>query len=266
MKLRYAIATKEQALISKLNVKTMFNYHPVYNACHDQFLPVIANSNHYEVNQFRWGLQLHSESKKFYDISVENIFQHWKVTRKLRVPLLRIVREQRCIILANCFIVWKDKDFPFCVYGPNQRLFGLAGIWHRDFKDPSVFTFSILTQPSNRFLKKLCQDRMPLIISEHQYKRWTKGQLSYSNITQVLREVFPSDELNAYPVRKEIENPENNFVDILKPAGQRIKEESDHLIKEKLVPLGWGRSRPENESDPLWKQMGLDHENETPGG
>ena len=259
MKFRYAIATQGKALARKLNVQINFDYHPVYNACPDQVLPVLANNDRFEVKQFSWGMMLHPASKKFYDIAVENIFQHWKVPRKLRIPLLKMIREQRCIVLANCFVVWQDNLVPYCVYSPEHRLLGLAGLWNRINKD-DCDSFSVLTQPANRFMKRLNQERMPLIINENQYQRWLKGPLSYSYITQMLREVFPSSDLNAYPISNAIQDTGMNTAKILKPVGQRIKDESDLLLKDKLVPLGWGRSRPEKESDPLWKQLGLDQE------
>ena len=77
----------------------------------------------------------------------------------------KIIREQRCLVLADAFIIGIEK--PYLVYmRGKQRPFTFAGVWNKsaDDKGPEINTFAIITIVANPLIRKLGHDRMPVIL------------------------------------------------------------------------------------------------------
>lgn len=247
--LRYAIVNSVSQVEKKFNLQSAATWEPVFLAQPGTILPVIADRASHLVDVFQWGIPLHVQDRLYENIAVENILQHWKVPQKARAVLLRLIRQRRCLVLSNCFMISTEENWqkPYCVYLPGQRLFTMAAVWN--IIPEQGYGFAILTQPANHFLRKLNQTRMPLIIDEKEMKTWLQGKMSYSHITSLLRHVYSSSNINAYPVDAQLMQAETNNKQLLQPTGELIVPESVQVINEKLIPLGWGHRKGNDDLD-----------------
>ncbi|KJF45393.1 SOS response-associated peptidase [Draconibacterium sediminis] len=153
----------------------------------------------------------------------------------------KIIREQRCLVLADAFIVGIDKR-PYLVYMKNKkRPFGFAGLWNKanDTDGNEIYSFGILTTVANPLIRKLGYDRMPVIIPEYSERRWLSISNTLSQVLDMLKP-YPAHLLNAYPVSESISNPANNDLSVIQPVGRR-------LYSEKLEPLSRKRVKPVRE-------------------
>ncbi len=241
--LRYAIVSSSSSIENKFNLQSAANWQPVYLAQPGAAFPVVADRASHLVDVFHWGIPLHQKDKIYENIAVENILQHWKVPQKARSILLRLIRQRRCLVFSNCFMISIEDNWqkPYCVYLPGQRLFTMAAVWN--IIPEQGYGFAILTQPANHFLRKLNQTRMPLIIDEKEMNTWLQGKMSYSHITSLLRHVYSSSNLNAYPIDPALVQNNCNEKQLLQPVGELLAPQTMQVINEKLVPLGWGHRR-----------------------
>ncbi|MGK7396571.1 MAG: SOS response-associated peptidase family protein [Candidatus Cyclobacteriaceae bacterium M3_2C_046] len=254
----YTIATKPRAFGKLLNATLDYEYQPVYHAYYDKILPVTTNQQPTLIEGYPWGSRIYPNSKPYYAIRVENMLQHWKLSKKVKVPLLQMIRQNRCLVWANCFFIWSEQ-VPYLIYVQDQRLFAMAGIWQQ-WKAPQNqlwYGFSILLQPPNHLMSTFNQNFMPLVLEEYEQKIWLKNSTSYQKIIGIMNKKYASEKMNGFQIRPLIRNRSLNNANILQPVSQRVQPEVYHQVKEKLVPLGWGRSKPQTDQEPLWKQMGL---------
>lgn len=150
----------------------------------------------------------------------------------------RIIREQRCVVLADAFIVGKEK--PYLVYMKDKkRPFGLAGVWNAatDENGNEINSFAIITTVANPLIKRLGFNRMPVILREQQERRWFSSSSELSQVLSLLNP-YPHHLMNAYPISDRINNNQNNDVSFIQPTGSRI-------YSERIVPLSRKRVKAE---------------------
>ncbi|MDX8340557.1 SOS response-associated peptidase [Draconibacterium sp. IB214405] len=153
----------------------------------------------------------------------------------------KIIREQRCLVLADAFIVDIDKK-PHLVYMKNKkRPFGFAGLWNKttDADGNESYSFGILTTVANPLIRKLGGDRMPVIVPEYSERRWLSTNNTLSQVLDMLNP-YPAHSLNAYPVSERISDPVNNDLSVIQPVGRR-------LYSERMEPLSRKRVKPVRE-------------------
>jgi putative SOS response-associated peptidase YedK len=243
MQLHYCIATKKDQLNRFFNAKPVYDYIIRYNATTNMFLPAIMDKNPNELVELKWDLpwpNVRSSLLSYY-IPLDKILTHWKQPRNIRFILLKAIRSNRCVVLANCYVVWKLNQ-PFCVYVQDQRLFAFCAIWN----ESSTHTgFALLTQPANELLAQLDQREMPLILPEWQVNYWLNIKTSSAKITQLLKTRYPSAKMNAYPISPLINDLSINSPQLFHPIGDKLNPDIDYGTKERLVRQGWGRSKIE---------------------
>jgi putative SOS response-associated peptidase YedK len=241
MQLHYCIATKKEQLPRFFNARPVFDYKAQYNATVNMFLPAILNIKSNEIVELKWHFPWTNNASSIlsYFIPLEKIITHWKQPRNIRLQLLKNIRNNRCVVLSNCFVVWME-NHPFCVYVQDQRLFAFGGIWN---ETSSHTGFALLTQPANELLNKLGQQEMPFILQERQVHYWLNSTTSLAKITILMKSTYPSIKMNAYPVGPAVNDPSINTSSIFTPIGEKLNPEIDYGVKEKLVRQGWGRNR-----------------------
>ncbi len=245
MQLHFCIATKKNHLTKFINARAVYDYRECYNIAINQFAPAIMNHTPNEIVELKWHYNWNEKSttQLSYFIPLEKILSHWKQPRTIRFELLKAIRDYRCVVLANCFVVWKETT-PYCVYIQDQRLFAFGAIW----KETASHTgFAFLTQPANELLLRIGQKYMPLILKEREIREWLNKDCSSSRITCLMRTTYPGIKMNAYPIGPEINDLNNNHRFIYTPTGERLNPELDYGVKERLVRQGWGRSKQDED-------------------
>lgn len=233
-----ALGGSAYVVVSELNVQSsQLNIAPRLRSYFEESKPTKA------IRSFRFGLQGVEKEKKYFiraegDRNLNNDSNYTGAKAIFLKPKYkRIIREQRCLVLADAFIVGLEHK-PYLVYMRNKkRPFAFAGVWNTVIDENSgeqVRTFAILTVVANPLIKRLGFDRMPVIIREQHERRWLS---SSSGLWQTLDMLspYPHHLMNAYPVSEKIRDLNNNDVSTIQPIGKRIFYEDVTPLSRKAV-------------------------------
>ncbi|HTK84077.1 MAG TPA: SOS response-associated peptidase [Patescibacteria group bacterium] len=151
---RYAIFAPPQKLKDLFGTENLLELPPRYNAAPGQELPVIVH-NRAGLASWGFGDMINARSET---VSEKPLFREsWH-------------RRRRCLIPANGFYEWKDKQ-PFFINRPDQNCLALAGLW---LKEKDGVKFVILTKAADGAIKYL-HERMPVILRPDQANEWFSG-------------------------------------------------------------------------------------------
>ena len=94
-----------------------------------------------------------------------------------------------------------------------------AGLWDA-WKDPSdgkwLQSFSIVTTDANEIMAPV-HNRMPVILHSGDFDRWLSREETHQLPIDLLRP-FPTDEMEAFEVSKDVGNVRNNHAELLNSA------------------------------------------------
>jgi putative SOS response-associated peptidase YedK len=155
----------------------------------------------------------------------------------------RIIREQRCLVIADAFILGIEKK-PYLVYlKDKKRPFAMAGLWNI-----TIDGNGLLTVPGNQLIGRLGYDRMPVIIPDYMERRWLRKDIELSQVLAMLNP-YPYHLMNAYPISDKIKDSENNNLSVIQPIGNRIYSERLEPLPRKRIKAvrddnlpSWGES------------------------
>ena len=152
---------------------------------------------------------------------------------------------QRCIVVADAYYAWSDKNQQYLVYLQyKKRPFGFAGLydtWQHPETSELTTSFAIITTTANKMLRGIGVKRMPVILPLQYETNWLKSSLHLSEILSFLVP-FPSEKMNAYPVNGLV-SPGVNDVSLLTPCGEKLQAE--------LTPPIFSRSHHYHKSKPV---------------
>jgi putative SOS response-associated peptidase YedK len=189
--------------------KFTFSNSPRWNVAPNQKVPVIVPTNgdeSYQVVEMTWGF------KNSFGAPLANGKSEILLSKKNFLKHL----DNRCLIPADGFYEWthdkttimftKPNDEPFCFAGEFQTIRGEQN-------------FLILTTSPNQAVAKV-HDRMPFIVQAQHYGRWLdKGELFESVLKNPEKE-----ELNCYPVQRDLNNVRNDGPESIRPTLNNQKE------------------------------------------
>jgi putative SOS response-associated peptidase YedK len=132
----------------------------------------------------------------------------------------RAFRERRCLILADGFYEWRRTNGakqPYYIRMKEGRPFAFAGLWE-SWKDdgPEIRSCTILTTGPNDLLAEI-HDRMPVILPAGSYDAWLDPEAGRDELYGLLAP-YPEDEMEAYPVSRFVNSPQNNDPRCIEPA------------------------------------------------
>lgn len=270
---RYTLVKEINLVIKKFNLKATpeAELFKSYNIAPSQYAPVIASDQPDTLQMLMFGyipewqktrrflINARSEgSGKYYNSDDDPNYTgafHIKSSKEFK----GMIHHQRCLVLANCFFEGPKKEKlskPYVVYLQGKRVFALAGIW-KEWADKNTGemkkSFAILTTYPNALMKQhVGHHRTPVIIKEETYQKWLDLNTPMPEIMEMLHPL-PGHEMNAYPVSTRVKNVRNNDREIIEPVGERVYEETDFDIKDRLVKTGFGyspsRGRRADEND-----------------
>ena len=118
----------------------------------------------------------------------------------------RLVTENRLLIPSSLFYEWSksedNKKIPYCFKNKEDELMYFAGIFEKNM-------FSIITIES----KNKIHHRQPMIINKSKINDYLNLK---NNAAEVLQSIKPP-ELDYYQIGPEINNPKNNFKELINP-------------------------------------------------
>jgi putative SOS response-associated peptidase YedK len=122
-------------------------------------------------------------------------------------------RGQRCIVPANGFYEWQQRDGgkqPFFIRLTDHELFGFAGLWERSVTaaGEAVHSCTLLTLPAGPFMAAIhnTRQREPAILQPADHAAWLAGTTEQA--LQTLRPASPGM-LTAHEVSRSVNSPRN---------------------------------------------------------
>ena len=257
---RYAVVSKLKVIEKEFDINISevldrFELNPNI-APNDEAL-VITNDAPDKAQLFRFGFTPHWAKKKTYVINARSEGDHNKENSTtytgakgiIAKPMFRkAIRSQRCLVIADAFVEGttdKKLSEPYLVYrGGTKRPFAMAGIWD-EWTDPTTAevtrSFAIITTPPTDLMQKIPHHRSPLVLDQADEKRWLDSNLPLDEVTAMLQP-FDDTDFNAYPISTEIKSGRNKYMDVLKPAGERLRKEYDYVFYQELELQGMGET------------------------
>ena len=169
----------------------------------------------------------------------------------LKPEFRKPVQFQRCIVIADAYFEWSDKNIPYLVFLKNRdRPFGMAGIydlWKDHRTKEEIVAFAIVTTTANQLLQSIGARRMPVILSGSGEKHWIKASSPLADVLRLLHP-YPYDKMNAYPVSEMINRPYFNDSSLLAPVGEKLVKEAAPAV----VVSGYKPHKMKTQSDKPW--------------
>ncbi len=134
------------------------------------------------------------------------------------------IRKRRCLVLADGFYEWGGTTKPKTPYYftlKSGRPFALAGIWDHwkgNADSPPLDSCALLTTVANPLMAPV-HDRMPVILPVEHHALWLDPKIEDPKELFPLFRPFPAEEMAVHAVGPEVNNPRNDWADLVKPAG-----------------------------------------------
>ena len=195
---------------------------PRYNITPTQNVAVVANNNPGKIDLFRWGL-IPSWAK---DPTIGNRMINARSEILSQKPLFRTAyRRWRCLILADGYYEWRKEPggsvkTPFYIRMASEKPFAFAGLWEQwqPSRDAdAVLSCTILTCPPNEMLEQI-HHRMPVILDYDAYDLWLEPNNQPPAELNHLLKPYPADEIEAYPVSRLVNKPQNDTPACIQPV------------------------------------------------
>jgi len=141
-------------------------------------------------------------------------------------PMFRTAfRASRALIPADAYFEWaqeEGKKQPYCFRLKTGEPMFFAGIWaSHEGTAGATPTFAIIVGPANELVAKV-HDRAPVILPPAAYEQWLDPD--NQNVAALNRLLVPcdADDLEAFPVSRDVSNPRNKGPECLEPIGDAL--------------------------------------------
>jgi putative SOS response-associated peptidase YedK len=216
---RYTLFETEK-LADRYNAKRQFDFENSYNIAPGEKVPVNywnPDNNKPEIKLMQWGLIPHwskdsSIGQKMINARAETINE--------KLAFKKPFATMRCLVPSNGFYEWKREEgskTPYFIRPETQTIISFAGIydiWSNPETGEEIYTFAIITRPANENLTKI-HDRMPVIISENNEKKWLDPNQNSEELQKLLLHESTSNLLQVTEVSRSVNKPQNNSIDLI---------------------------------------------------
>lgn len=129
-------------------------------------------------------------------------------------------KNRRCLVLADGFYEWQQlqgKKQPYYIQIQDGQPFAFAGLWeHWQGSDGSVIdSCTLITTEPNELLSPI-HNRMPVILKPENYDLWLAVDVQKLELLHPLLCPYPANEMVAFPVNTQVNNPANNPPELVK--------------------------------------------------
>jgi putative SOS response-associated peptidase YedK len=191
-----------------------------YNIAPSQPVAVVPNDGLNRVDFFNWGLIPFWAKDPKIGYRMINARSE-TLTEK---PSFRgSFKYKRCLVLADGFYEWRKdpgskSKTPMYLRMKNKMPFAFAGLWDNWHSDDGseIRTVTIITTEPNTLIKEI-HNRMPVILPQSTYRDWLKEGENEPELLKSFLRPYPSEEMEAYPVSKSVNNPQNDSPECILP-------------------------------------------------
>ncbi len=193
---------------------------PYFNIAPGSNVPAVVNESQNRLKTFRWGLIPSWSKDEPKEIKMINARAE---TLSEKPSFARVFKTQRCILPANGFYEWRAEEgskvkTPFYIRLRSGKLMGFAGLYDT-WQSPDgkiVKSCTIITTVPNDLLSTI-HNRMPAIIKPQERNLWLNKDIKDPQQLMPLLKPYPSEELEAYEVSRQVNSPKFNTPECVKP-------------------------------------------------
>ncbi len=220
---RFAFYSPTEATAALFGVAGAPAVAPRYNIAPSQDILAIRNDEaaRREVVLLHWGLVPFWAK----DASIGNRMINARSETAAEKPAYRAAfRRRRCIVPADGFYEWRrtgEWKTPYFISLASGEPFAFAGLWERWVDKGSgeeLQSATLLTTAANEFMSRL-HDRMPVILDPAAAKQWLDG-----DDTALGDAAADSNTLQAWPVRRVVNNARNEGSDLIEADGDPLAD------------------------------------------
>ncbi|MEZ0395691.1 MAG: SOS response-associated peptidase [Anaerolineales bacterium] len=194
---------------------------PRFNIAPSQPILALPNDNRRQADFFVWGL-IPSWAK---DPSIGSRLINARAETLAEKPAFRAAyKYRRCLIFANAFFEWQAQPgtkvkVPYLIRLKSGAPFAFAGLWEvwQSADGSEVRSAAIITTAPNELIARL-HERMPVILPESAYAQWVDPAPQPASALQPLLAPYPAEEMTAWPISTQVNDPANDHPDLLRPA------------------------------------------------
>ena len=206
-----------------LGIEPRYSRYPRYNIAPTQQIPVVLEDDGgeggRELQMMHWGL-IPSWAE---DPSIGSRMINARAETVSEKPSYRSAfKRRRCLIPADGFYEWKKEPNgkqPYYLRLTSGDPFGFAGLWESWKMDggEEVRSATIITTEPNEVAAEI-HNRMPVILPPDLYDAWLDPDNDDREELLSMLTAYPADEMEAYPVSREVNRPANDYPAVLEPA------------------------------------------------
>jgi len=189
-------------------------YRPRYNIAPGSGLEVVTNRATDEIDRFHWGLV-----PPWADAVDEDYINARAATADETRPFSDAWAHRPCLVLTSGFYEWQavgaGPTEPHRIYREDDPAFAMAGLWQETtVDDEPIRSVTILTTEPNDVVEPI-HDRMPVVLPTESESAWLDGDPA---TRRELCRPYPGDDLDAYPVSRTVNDPDNDVPEVIEPA------------------------------------------------
>jgi putative SOS response-associated peptidase YedK len=210
---RYTLSTSVDKLAEEFGLAgPLPDLQSSYNIAPTQEVPaVVASNGGRRLEMLRWGLIPSWADDP--EIGSRMINARSETVAE-KPSFRRAFKERRCLIPANGFYEWRKENGgkqPYYFRMKDGRPFAFAGLWESWDRHGGgeIQSCTILTTDANDLVSEI-HHRMPVILPQEDYELWLDSTLREPDQLLPLLAPYPTNDMEAYPVSRRVNNPSNN--------------------------------------------------------
>ena len=192
-----------------------------YNIAPSQPVAVVPNDGQNRVDFFNWGLiPFWAKDPKIGNRMINARSETLTEKPSFRGPF----KYKRCLVLVDGFYEWRKEPgtqskTPIYLRLKNKAPFAFAGLWDNWHSDDGseIRTFTIITTEPNTLIMEI-HNRMPVILPQNTYRDWLKEGENDPDLLKSFLRPYPSEEMEAYPVSRQVNSPQNDTPECIIPV------------------------------------------------
>jgi len=188
---------------------------PSYNIAPGDEVCAIIRQENIRLGQLRWGLippwaKDLPRASKLINARAETLAD--------RPSFKRAFRERRCLIPADGFYEWKDRQPWYCA-PIADTLFAFAGLWEtwRGTDQAPYHSCTIITAGAGESMRAI-HDRMPVILTPEAIEAWLDPATTDPSTLRAILTDGRVTTVRTYPVSKFVDSPANNDPRCIEPV------------------------------------------------
>lgn len=194
---RFTLTAPATELEKKLGIALPQNLPARSNISPSQQVLVIPDFDPQTVIEMEWGLRpvwWKEKGRSLINIRTE--------TLKEKKTFARLLKGQRCVLLADGFYEWDKHEKPSQPYlfrFKTHEVFAFAGLWD---KEEEGYACALITTEANELVRKV-HDRMPVILPVDKMKEWLDHETPQSALLDLLKP-YPAKEMEMLKIESNL--------------------------------------------------------------